>query len=119
MKIYYNTKLKKLARKLRSNMSLPEALLWNQLKRIKLGYDFHRQKPVDNYIVDFFCPKLKLIVEVDGKFHIDKGEDDIARQSRLESFGLKVLRFKASDIMKNLNDVIEAIEDYIEEFEKE
>ncbi len=120
MKIYYNPKLKKLARKLRNNMSLPEALLWNQLKRKKLrGYDFHRQKPIDNYIVDFFCPKLKLIVEVDGKVHIDKGEDDFTRQSRLESLGLKVLRFKASDIMKNLNDVIEAIEDYIEEFEKE
>ena len=118
MKIHYDPKLKKLARKLRSNMSLPEILLWNQLKGKKLGYDFHRQKPIDNYIVDFFCPKLKLIIEVDGKVHIDKGEDDIKRQSKLESFGLKVLRFKASDIMKNLNYVIEAIEDYVEKFEE-
>jgi len=118
MKIYYNPKLKKLARKLRNNMSPPEILLWNQLKRKKLGYDFHRQKPIDNYIVDFFCSKLKLIVEVDGEFHKDKGEEDIVRQSRLESLGLKVLRFKASDIMKNLNDVIEAIVNYIEVFEK-
>ena len=119
MKIYYTLKLKKLAQKHRNNMSPPEILLWNQLKCKKLGYDFHRQKPIDNYIVDFFCQKLKLIVEVDGEFHIDKVEDDIARQTKLESFWLKVLRFKASDIMKNLNDVIEAIEDYIEEFEKE
>ncbi|TSA23689.1 DUF559 domain-containing protein, partial [bacterium] len=56
--------------------------------------------------------------EVDGEFHKDKGEEDIVRQSRLESLGLKVLRFKASDIMKNLNDVIEAIVNYIEVFEK-
>ena len=118
MKIYYNPKLKQLARKLRNNMSPPEVILWNQLKGKKLGYDFHRQKPIDNYIVDFFCSKLKLIIEVDGKVHIDKGEDDIARQSKLESLGLKVLRFKASDIMNNLNEVIDAIVDYIEEFEK-
>ena len=119
MKIYYNPKLKKLARNLRNNMTLPEVILWNQLKGRKLGFDFHRQKPIDKYIVDFYCPKLKLIIEVDGKIHIDKGEDDITRQSKLESLGLKVLRFKASDIMKNLNDVIEVIEDYIEVFEKE
>ena len=53
MKLYYNPKLKKLARKLRKNMSLPEILLWNQLKGKKLGYDFHRQKPIDNYIEVF------------------------------------------------------------------
>jgi len=117
MKIYYNPKLTKLARKLRNNMSPPEIILWNQLKGKKLrGYDFHRQKPIDNYIVDFFCSKLKLIIEVDGKVHIDKGEEDIERQSKLESLGFTVLRFKASDIVKNLNDVIEAIENYIEEF---
>jgi len=100
-------------------MSPPEIILWNQLKGKKLGYDFHRQKPIDNYIVDFFCSKLRLIIEVDGEVHKDKGEDDIERQSKLESLGLKVLRFKASDIMKNLNNVLEAIEYYIEEFEKE
>ena len=70
------------------------------------------------YIVDFFCSKLKLIIEVDGEVHKDKGEDDIERQSKLESFGLKVLRFKASDIMKNLNYVIEAIEDYVENLKR-
>ena len=99
-------------------MSPPEVILWNQLKGKKLGYDFHRQKPIDNYIVDFFCPKLKLIIEVDGQVHLDRGEEDIVRQSKLESLRLTVLRFKARDIMKNLNDVIEAIVNYIEVFEK-
>ena len=54
MKLYYDPKLKQLARKLRKNMTLPEVLLWNQLKGKKLGYDFHRQKPIDHYIVDFY-----------------------------------------------------------------
>ena len=110
--------MKKLARKLRNNMSPPEVILWNQLKGKKLGYGFHRQKPIDNYIVDFFCSKLKLIIEVDGEVHKDKGEADIFRQSRLESLGLKLLRFKAIDIMKNLKDVIESIINYIEVFDK-
>jgi len=114
MKIYYNPKLKKLARKLRNNMSPPEILLWNQLKGKKLGYNFHRQKPIDTYIVDFYCSKLKLIIEVDGKVHIDKGEDDIKRQSKLESLGLHILRYKATDILKNLNDVIDSIKTYID-----
>jgi len=119
MKVYYDPKLNKLARKLRNNMSLPEILLWNQLKGKKLGYDFHRQKPIENFIVDFFCSKLKLVIEVDGEVHKDKGETDIVRQSKLESLGLKVLRFKARDIMKNCTDVIESIINYIDKFEKE
>ncbi len=73
MKVYYNPKLKELACKLRKNMTLSEVLLWNQLKRKKMkGYDFHRQKLIDKYIVDFFCPKLKLIIEIDGESHIYK-----------------------------------------------
>jgi len=119
MKLYYNPKLKKLARKLRNNMSPPEVLLWNQLKGKKLGYDFHRQKPIDNYIVDFFCSKLKLIVEVDGEVHKDKGEDDIERQSKLESVGLHILRFTATDILKNLNDVIDSIAIFIDRVSSE
>ena len=67
-KIYpYNPKLKLLARKLRNNSTYAEVLLWNQLKNKKLnGYDFHRQKPIDNYILDFFCYDLMLGIEVDG-----------------------------------------------------
>ncbi len=94
-------------------MTLPEVLLWNQLKRKKLGFDFHRQKPIDKYIVDFYCPDLKLIIEVDGAIHLDKGKDDIIRQKRLESLGLNVLRFKATDILQHLNDVIDSITNYI------
>ena len=109
MKLYYNPKLKKLARRLRNNMSLPEILLWNQLKGKKLGYDFHRQKPIDNYIVDFFCPKLKLIIEVDGEVHKDKGEDDIERQSKLESVKIssnnRSIRQLAEEVYNFFNNV--------------
>jgi len=113
MILRYDPKLKELSKKLRKNMSLPEVFLWNQLKRKKLGFDFHRQKPIDKYIVDFYCPDLKLIIEVDGAIHLDKGKDDIIRQKRLESLGLNVLRFKATDILQNLNDVIDSITNYI------
>ena len=77
MRIYYNPKLKNLARTLRNNSTLSEVLLWNHLKGKQMkGYDFHRQKPLDNYIVDFFCPKLRLIIEIDGESHLFKGKDD-------------------------------------------
>lgn len=70
MKIYYNPKLKKLARELRNNSTLSEVLLWNQLKTRKMGgYQFMRQKPISEYIVDFFCNRLKLVIEIDGESH--------------------------------------------------
>ena len=67
MKIYYNPKLKTLSGELRNNSTLSEVLLWNMLKSKKMkGYQFMRQKPTDNYIVDFYCSKLKLVIEIDG-----------------------------------------------------
>ena len=89
MRIYYNPKLKALSRELRKKGTLSEPLLWNVLKgrRIK-GYQFMRQKPVGNYIVDFFCSKLKLAIEIDGISHNGKGESDKIRQQKLESLGL-------------------------------
>ncbi|MDP2993407.1 MAG: DUF559 domain-containing protein, partial [Deltaproteobacteria bacterium] len=77
MRVYYNPKLKELARRLRNSSTLSEVLLWNHLKGKQMkGYDFHRQKPIDNYIVDFFCTKLRLIIEIDGDSHLFKGEED-------------------------------------------
>jgi len=114
IKLYYNPKLKHIARKLRKNMTLPEVLLWNQLKRKKLGYDFHRQKPIDNYIVDFYSPELNLVIEIDSEVHLDKGKEDASRQIKLESLGLHVLRFQASHVLKNLKDVVDSIMNYID-----
>ena len=77
-----------------------------------------RQKPIDNYIVDFFCSKLKLIIEVDGISHNDKYKRDQIRQQRLESRDFSVLRFYEKDIKKDIRAVIGAIEDWIEKIEK-
>ena len=118
MKIYYNPKLKALSRKLRNNSTLSEVLLWNQLKSRKMrGYQFTRQKPTGNYIVDFYCSKLKLIIEIDGESHSERSKEDKIRQRRLESLGLSFLRFYDSDVKKNLDGVLITIENWIEKFE--
>ena len=119
MKIHYNPKLKTLSRELRKKGTLSEVLLWNKLKARKIkGYQFMRQKPIDNYIVDFFCSKLKLVIEIDGISHNDKSEKDQIRQQKLESLGLSVLRFYEWDVKKDIHAVIKTIEIRIEEFEK-
>jgi very-short-patch-repair endonuclease len=76
---------------------MAEVLLWNQLKhRRMLGYSFLRQRPIYNYIADFHCPRLKLVIEIDGDSHRNKFESDQNRQRDLESLGLQVLRFSGS-----------------------
>ena len=83
--IPYDPKLKDLARQLRKNSTLSEVLLWNYLKgKQMLGYDFDRQKLIDNYIVDFFCNELMLAIEIDGDTHNDKIDKDEFRQKKLE-----------------------------------
>ncbi len=117
MKIHYNPKLKQLSRELRNNSTLSEVLLWNQLKGRKMkGYQFMRQKPIDNYIVDFFCSKLRLIIEIDGDSHIDKREEDEMRQRRLEGLGLTVLRFSDVEVKRQMDGVLRAIESWIDDF---
>ena len=110
----YDPKLKLLARKLRNNSTLSEVLLWQYLKKKQiLGYDFDRQKPIDNYIVDFFCNELMLAIEIDGVSHENKNEEDDIRQSRLESLGVRFLRFYDSDVKGNMQGVVTAIEEWI------
>ncbi|MEX0905500.1 MAG: endonuclease domain-containing protein [Balneolaceae bacterium] len=120
MKIYYNPKLIPLARKLRKNSTLSEILLWEELKQKKmLGYQFLRQKPVGNYIVDFFCHKLKLVLEIDGDSHREENyEYDMERQGWLESIGLAVLRFDDLEVKKDMDNVLMAIEGWIRNYEE-
>jgi len=119
MKIHYNPKLKQRARELRKNSTLSEVLLWEELKSRKmLGYKFLRQKPIGNYIVDFFCNKLKLVIEIDGDSHTEeKFEYDINRQKWLESHGVNVLRFDDLEVKKDMNNVLSAIEGWIIDWE--
>lgn len=115
--IPYKPALKEIARNLRNNSTLGEVLLWKELRNKRLlGYDFHRQKPLDQFIVDFFCHELNLAIEIDGASHEadEAQEKDAARQERLESLGVKFLRFKESDIRKNMRSVLETIEQWIQ-----
>jgi very-short-patch-repair endonuclease len=111
--IDYERYLKELARKLRQNMTLGEVLLWQRLKRKQIrGYDFDRQRPIDRYIVDFYCKDLKLAIEIDGSSHDGeeaKVNDDI-RQERLESLGVRFLRFTDADVKRNMEMVVDSIE---------
>jgi very-short-patch-repair endonuclease len=109
--IPYNPNLKELARKLRNSSTLSEVLLWNHLKRRQMrGYQFLRQKPLDKYIVDFFCYELMLAIEIDGVSHDEKAKVDVMRQKRLESFGIHFLRFTDSDVKNNMCGVLQSIE---------
>ena len=76
-----------------------------------LGYKFRRQYSVSTYVVDFYCPELKLAVEIDGGSHFQKGSEDNDRQRQtfIESFGIRFLRFTNEDVFKNLEGVIEAV----------
>lgn len=120
MKIYYNPKLKELARQLRNNATKSEIKLWQQLKGKRMyGYDFHRQKPIDNYIVDFFCNKLELAIECDGYSHQlpEVWEKDVKKEQRLNELGIAILRFSDEMIMNDISNVIRSIENYITNFE--
>ena len=115
MKITYDPKLKERAKKLRNNSTLAEVLLWGKLKNRQVrGQKFIRQKPINKYIVDFFCNKLRLVIEIDGITHFDQEERDEKRQSELEKLGLRFLRFGDSQIKNNLNGVVMEIEDWID-----
>lgn len=114
--IPYEHKLTARARELRNNSTLSEILLWRALngKQVR-GFDFHRQKPIDKYIVDFYCPDLLLAIEIDGFSHLGKELYDDYRQRRLESLGVHFLRFPDSDVKTNLDGVVAAIEEWIDE----
>jgi len=117
--IWYNPRLKILARQLRKNSTLPEILLWKNLKRRTLGYEFHRQVPINEFIVDFYCHELHLAIEIDGYTHDYNFENDEFRQSRLEDLGVRFIRFSDTDIKRNLNDVLRALQIVISEIESE
>jgi very-short-patch-repair endonuclease len=112
--IPYKPYLKDLARKLRQDSTLSEVLLWRELKGRKLlGLDFDRQKPLDNFIVDFYCKDLMLAIEVDGDSHDYAYEVDRARQEALEKLGVSFLRFDDREIKRDMNNVLRVIEDWV------
>jgi len=122
MIIKYNPKLKELARQLRNNATKSEIRMWQCLKRDQMyGYDFHRQKPIDEYIVDFFCNKLQLAIECDGYSHElqEVWKKDVQKTKRLNALGVRVLRFSDHQILSDFENVYRTIEDYILRFEEQ
>jgi very-short-patch-repair endonuclease len=117
----YNTDRKQLSRYLRNNSTLSEVLLWKELRAAQImGYTFNRQKPLDNFIVDFYCKPLKLVIEIDGSTHDDDDVwvNDERRQAILEALDLCFLRFADDEVKQDMVKVLRAIENYITRFEE-
>jgi very-short-patch-repair endonuclease len=113
--IHYDPWLKEKARWLRNNSTLGEILLWNELKRKKMrGLDFHRQKPIGRYIVDFYCPALSLAIEVDGSIHSGREDRDEERQRWIESQGITVLRYDDLSVRLEMGVVLGRLENWID-----
>jgi very-short-patch-repair endonuclease len=111
-----NDTFRKLARDLRKNSTLSEVLLWNRIKNKQfMGLDFDRQKVVDNkYIVDFYCERYELVIEIDGSSHENKAEYDLERHEYLTKLGFVVVHVSDEDVKGD----IEAVLEYLKQFMK-
>ncbi len=112
--IPYREDLKAKARELRKNSTLSEILLWQEIKERKLlGYQFHRQVPLLDFIVDFYCHELMLAIEIDGDSHNHKYDEDIVRQRELEDMGVRFLRFDDREVKQEMVNVLRVTEAWI------
>ena len=114
-KIHNHKYLEARRKELRKNLTPSEATLWKHLQRKQLkGRKFRRQHSIENYIVDFYCASEKLIIELDGAYHLDFAQQnyDYERTQVLESLGFKVLRFENNLVYENLLDVLENISNH-------
>jgi len=110
--LHYQQNLKKHARTLRANLTDSEHRLWYLLRRKQmLGIQFFRQRPIGNYIVDFYAPTVKLVIEIDGSQHFEETHRlrDEQRDEFLNHQNIKVLRFNSSETLTNSQGVYEAI----------
>ncbi len=119
---HYNKNLQTYANKLRKKMTKAEACLWKYVLRARnlKGYQFRRQRPILNFIADFMCPVLMLIIEVDGNSHWDEEvvRKDKIRQKKLEEVGFTVLRFNDEDVLEDIENVERVLIGFIDKFEK-
>ncbi len=113
-KIHNKKHLEPYRTELRRNLTSAEAYLWKQLQQRKLdGRKFRRQHSIENFIVDFYCPEERLIIELDGQVHFNPSaqENDKIRTKRLEELGFKVIRFENNMVFDNLQSVLQEIKD--------
>jgi very-short-patch-repair endonuclease len=113
--IPYNPKLKVIARELRKNPTFSEKILWNAIRRKQLGCEFHRQVPINEFIVDFYCHELRLAIEIDGISHESEEAkiNDADRQKKIENYGVSFLRFDDEFVKENPDKVFSEIEKWI------
>lgn len=116
MLYYGNRELVKNARELRRNMTRAEIILWSRIRSKNIdGYKFRRQQPILNYVVDFYCHELKLIIEVDGEIHSlsDKSESDMKRDKNLKINGYSIMRLSNFEIETDIDSSINKIKSFI------
>ena len=103
------------ARELRQDMTSAEKILWQELRANKLGFHFRRQQVIEGFIVDFYCHKVGLVIELDGNVHEEETqkESDTLRDKALNEIGLRVVRFRNEEVAKNLTRVVEKIRELI------
>jgi very-short-patch-repair endonuclease len=104
---FYNKNLKQYARELRTeSVSKAEKYIWKVLlSRKQMGFLVKRQRPILNFIVDFFIPDLGLIIEIDGISHLNKGSYDFYRQEKLQDLGFEIIRFSEGEVLTNISEI--------------
>ncbi len=113
-KIFNKNSEKEKRRKLRNNPTYTEKILWNSLRRRQIcDVRFLRQYSVNCFVIDFYAPKIKLAIEVDGSSHIGKEAYDKSRQEYIEDFGIEFIRFANKDVIGNMNRVVAQIEEVV------
>jgi very-short-patch-repair endonuclease len=105
-----------IAKNLRNNMTQTEQLLWEKLKGKQIcGLRFRRQHPIYLFIVDFYCHQIRLVIEVDGEIHDQQAEYDDGRSAEMEKFGIRVIRFRNSEVENDIENVISKIQSIVKE----
>ena len=107
--LIYLEELKQLSIKNRKNPTEAESIMWQFLRKNKYGYKFVRQKPIFRFILDFYCSKLLLAIEIDGDSHDKKKNYDQTRDKYLENVNVKTLRFTNDEVLNNFNSVLKRL----------
>ena len=101
------------AKELRREMTPAEKLLWQEVRAKKLGVRFRRQQIIQGFIVDFYCHKSALVIEVDGDIHDLQQEEDTRREKVLSEMGSRIVRFKNDEVVKNLSAVVRQVKELL------
>lgn len=118
--VRYRKSLTFMSQKNRNKMTEAEKIIWDKvLSRDKTGYRFLRQKPIDRFIIDFYCPKLLLAIEIDGESHINKKETDELRDKFLKQIGITTMRFTNEEVINNIEIIKRKIDKIIPPLVKE